>query len=114
MGEGQDLFDKKHRLSIEDHGRRFFMAVSDIFRNAIQKKQLLSIWIVIVAGLMTIQASAVFASGGEEGGGGGITVIPDASVIIQIINFLFLIWVLNLIIFKPIRNILIQRKEKFL
>jgi F-type H+-transporting ATPase subunit b len=89
------------------------MAVSDIFRNAIQKKQLLSIWILIVAGLMTIQARAVFASGGEEGGGGGITVIPDASVIIQIINFLFLIWVLNLIIFKPIRNILIQRKEKF-
>ena len=66
--------------------------------------------IFILLGLMTIQASTVFASGGEEGGGGGITVIPDASVIIQIINFLFLIWVLNLIIYKPIRNIFIQRK----
>jgi len=37
----------------------------------------------------------------------------DASVFIQIINFLFLIWILNLILFKPIRNIIIQRKEKF-
>ena len=37
----------------------------------------------------------------------------DWSVLIQIINFLFLIWVLNLILFKPIRNIIIQRKEKF-
>ena len=37
----------------------------------------------------------------------------DWSVLIQIINFLFLIWILNLILFKPIRNIIIQRKEKF-
>ncbi len=63
---------------------------------------------------MAVQTSVVFASsGGEKGGGGGITVIPDASVFIQIINFLFLIWILNLIIYKPIRNILTQRKEKF-
>ena len=89
------------------------MIISDIFRNATQKKQFLSILIFIVMGLMAIQASPVFASGGEEGGGGGITVIPDASVFIQIINFLFLIWVLNLIVYKPIRNILVQRKEKF-
>ncbi|MBU0988205.1 MAG: ATP synthase F0 subunit B [Proteobacteria bacterium] len=47
------------------------------------------------------------------GSGGGITVIPDASLFVQIVNFLFLIWVLNKILFKPIRNILIQRKEKF-
>ena len=89
------------------------MVISDIFRNTTHKKQFLSMLIFILLGLMTIQVSTVFASGGEEGGGGGITVIPDASVIIQIINFLFLIWVLNLIIYKPIRNILIQRKEKF-
>ncbi len=49
--------------------------------------------------------SSVFAA--------GIKVIPDKSLIIQIINFLFLIWALNVIAYRPIRNILIQRKEKF-
>ena len=47
------------------------------------------------------------------GAGGGITVMPDESLFIQIVNFLFLIWVLNTILYKPIRNILIQRREKF-
>lgn len=42
----------------------------------------------------------------------GITVIPDKSVVIQVINFLFLIWVLNQILYKPVRNVLNQRKEK--
>lgn len=46
-------------------------------------------------------------------GSGGISVIPNESLLIQIVNFLFLIWVLNMILYKPIRNILIQRKEKF-
>jgi len=36
----------------------------------------------------------------------------DGSLIIQIINFLFLIWALNVVLYKPIRKILIQRKEK--
>ncbi len=36
----------------------------------------------------------------------------DVSVAIQVINFIFLIWVLNLILYKPIRKILLQRKEK--
>ncbi len=36
----------------------------------------------------------------------------DGSLFIQIINFLFLIWALNFVLYKPIRNILIQRKEK--
>ena len=36
----------------------------------------------------------------------------DQSLFIQIINFLILIWVLNMILYKPIRNILTQRKEK--
>jgi F-type H+-transporting ATPase subunit b len=48
----------------------------------------------------------------EESGGGGITVLPDESVIIQIANFLLIIWILNLILYRPIRNILRQRKEK--
>lgn len=37
----------------------------------------------------------------------------DVSLFIQIANFLFLIWVLNVILFRPIRGILRQRKEKF-
>ncbi len=36
----------------------------------------------------------------------------DGSVIIQIVNFLFLIFALNIVLYKPIRNILLQRKEK--
>lgn len=36
----------------------------------------------------------------------------DGSLLIQIINFLFLLFVLNLILFKPIRKILLDRKEK--
>ena len=36
----------------------------------------------------------------------------DSSVIIQIVNFLLLVWVLNIILYRPIRNILIQRREK--
>jgi F-type H+-transporting ATPase subunit b len=43
---------------------------------------------------------------------GGITVLPDASVLIQIVNFVFLIWALNMVVYKPIRNILVQRKKK--
>ena len=41
-----------------------------------------------------------------------ITVIPDGSFVIQMINFLVLLWILNLVFFKPIRKVLIQRKEK--
>jgi F-type H+-transporting ATPase subunit b len=36
----------------------------------------------------------------------------DGSLFIQIINFLFLLFVLNLILFKPIRKVLLERKEK--
>jgi F-type H+-transporting ATPase subunit b len=36
----------------------------------------------------------------------------DSSVIVQIINFLFLIAALNFILYRPIRKILAQRKEK--
>ena len=36
----------------------------------------------------------------------------DLSVVIQIVNFIFLIFALNIVLFKPIRNILIQRKQK--
>jgi F-type H+-transporting ATPase subunit b len=52
------------------------------------------------------------ALGASEGESGGVTVIPDWSVLIQIANFIFLIWVLNLILYRPIRNVLLQRKQK--
>ena len=55
--------------------------------------------------------SFIFA-GSALGAGGGITVMPDTSLFIQIVNFLFLIWILNVLLYRPIRNILIQRKEK--
>jgi len=57
----------------------------------------------------------VLALGGTAqtsmGASGGITVLPDVSVFVQIVNFIFLIWVLNLILYRPIRNILLQRKK---
>ncbi|MBA3035928.1 MAG: ATP synthase F0 subunit B [Desulfobacterium sp.] len=36
----------------------------------------------------------------------------DISVITQIVNFLFIIWAMNIVLYKPIRKILIERKEK--
>jgi F-type H+-transporting ATPase subunit b len=36
----------------------------------------------------------------------------DGSVFIQIVNFLVLIWVLNIVLYRPIRNMLLQRREK--
>ena len=50
--------------------------------------------------------------GDAFGAGGGITVIPDVSLLVQIVNFLLIIWILNVILYKPIRKILIKRKEK--
>ena len=68
------------------------------------------IFIFLVALICFIDPQAVLAA--EESGGGGVTVIPDGSFLIQMINFVFLIWVLNILLYKPIRKILIQRKEK--
>ncbi len=41
-----------------------------------------------------------------------IKVIPDISVIYQMVNFLVLLFVLNLVLYKPIRNVLLERKAK--
>jgi len=46
------------------------------------------------------------------GEGGGVTVVPDWSVILQIANFLFLIFVLNLLLYRPIRRILKERRDR--
>ena len=44
--------------------------------------------------------------------GASISVMPDISLFVQIANFLIIIWVLNIILYRPIRKILIERKEK--
>ena len=36
----------------------------------------------------------------------------DGSIVVQIVNFLVLIWILNMVLYKPIRKILLERKEK--
>ncbi|MDD9305143.1 MAG: ATP synthase F0 subunit B [Desulfobacter sp.] len=41
-----------------------------------------------------------------------ITVIPDISAVYQMINFLVLLFVLNMVLYKPIRNVLLERKAK--
>ena len=41
-----------------------------------------------------------------------ITVIPDGSALIQMVNFLILLFALNMVLYKPIRNVLIERKAK--
>ena len=74
------------------------------------RRKPLAVFITLLALSLVFSSGAAFASG-DESGGGGITVIPDISVFIQIANFLFLVMVLNIILFKPIRGMLKQRKE---
>jgi F-type H+-transporting ATPase subunit b len=45
-------------------------------------------------------------------GAGGLISI-DSTLFIQIVNFLVLIFLLNIVLYRPIRRILIERKEKF-
>jgi F-type H+-transporting ATPase subunit b len=68
------------------------------------------IFLLLFALLCFVFPPSVLGSSGESGG--GVTVTPDSSTLIQIINFVFLIWVLNLLLYKPIRKILARRKEK--
>jgi len=63
---------------------------------------------VPVAFIILLTALPAFAAEG----GGGLTVIPDWTFLLQMANFLILMWILNVIVFKPIRNVLIQRKNK--
>lgn len=70
------------------------------------------IFLLSFALICFILPQTVLGSSGESSGGGGVTVTPDSSTFIQIINFVFLIWVLNILLYRPIRKILAQRKEK--
>jgi F-type H+-transporting ATPase subunit b len=63
-------------------------------------------------GMLLLATSLALGSSGESQSSGGVTVMPDWTVGIQIINFLVILWILNLILYRPIRNILRQRKEK--
>ncbi len=65
----------------------------------------------LIALIFILIPQHAFGSGGESGGG-GVVVTPDRSLLYQIANFIFAIWVLNLLLYKPIRKILNQRKEK--
>lgn len=63
---------------------------------------------LVVCGLTLLP---VVARAADEGGG-GVTVIPDWSVSIQIVNYLFLIFALNLLLYRPIRRVLKERRDK--
>lgn len=41
-----------------------------------------------------------------------ITVIPDISTVYQMINFLVLLFILNQVLYKPIRTVILERKAK--
>ncbi len=58
-----------------------------------------------------ITASLLY-TGVAFGSGGGITVLPDWTLWVQMANFLIIVWALNIVLLRPIRKILIQRKEK--
>jgi len=66
--------------------------------------------VLLIVGIFTLGLVPLALASSE---GGGVTVVPDWSVSIQIVNFLFLIFVLNLLLFRPIRKILQERREKF-
>lgn len=68
--------------------------------------------LAILIGLLSLSVSLPLDASEGSQGGGGVTVMPDWSVGLQIINFLLILWILNLILYRPIRSILRQRKEK--
>ena len=75
--------------------RRFSMEISGVYRKGFP------IFILFFALICIVFPHNVLGSS-EESGGGGVTVIPDGSIIIQIINFLLAIWLLNVLLYRPI------------
>jgi F-type H+-transporting ATPase subunit b len=65
---------------------------------------------LLTAGILALQPVYPVLAAGE---GGGVTVVPDWSFTLQIANFLFLIFALNLLLYRPIRRILKERRDKF-
>ena len=41
-----------------------------------------------------------------------MAIIPDWTLLVQIVNFILLIFLLNIVLYKPIRGILVERKNK--
>lgn len=64
---------------------------------------------MLFTGFLTLWSAHPALASGE---GGGVTVVPDWSFILQIANFLFLIFALNLLLYRPIRRILRERRDK--
>jgi F-type H+-transporting ATPase subunit b len=64
---------------------------------------------VLFAGILTLWSVHPALASGE---GGGVTVVPDWSFVLQIFNFVFLIFALNLLLYRPIRGILKERRDK--
>jgi F-type H+-transporting ATPase subunit b len=81
------------------------MKISGVYRKGFP------VLIILLALICLVFPQIVLGSSGESGGG-GVTVTPDGSIIIQIVNFLFAIWVLNVLLYRPIRKVLTRRKEK--
>lgn len=48
----------------------------------------------------------------SDSGEGGLTVVPDWTVGIQLANYIFLIIALNFLLYRPIRKILQERRQK--
>ena len=63
----------------------------------------------VLSGITAGSGMAILTGAAEASGGGAISVFPDQTCFWQVINFLVLIWALNLILYRPIRNILSRR-----
>ena len=59
-----------------------------------------------------LSLSFLFLAFSGEAFAAGITVIPNWTTLLQAANFIILVFILNIVLYRPIRNILIQRRQK--
>jgi F-type H+-transporting ATPase subunit b len=59
-----------------------------------------------------LSLSFLFITLSGEAFAAGISVIPNWTTILQAANFIILVFILNIVLYRPIRKVLIQRKEK--